>query len=91
MLTKKEYFKEKEWKIERKKNALAIKKDSPTSIRNLANELKVQAKIVRTAIKQDLSPDHYPLDEAIWGVLENKTNSTFHQNIGSLKTAMEEE
>ena len=27
----------------------------------------------------------------LWGVLENKTNATSHPNIGSLKTAIEEE
>ena len=43
------------------------------------------------AIKQDLSPDHKPLDDAIWGVLENETNSTSHQNIGLLKSVIEEE
>ena len=32
-----------------------------------------------------------PLDYAIWGVLENKTNATSHSNIGLLKTAIEEE
>ena len=37
------------------------------------------------------SPDHNPLDCAIWGILEYKTNATSHPNIGSLKTAIEEE
>ena len=46
---------------------------------------------MRTAIKHDLSPDHNPLDYAIAGVWENKTNATSHQNIGSLKTAIEVE
>ena len=46
---------------------------------------------MRPAIKQDLSPDHNPLYYAIWGVLENKTNTTSHPNIGSLKMAIEEE
>ena len=32
-----------------------------------------------------------PLDSAIWGVLENKTTATSQTNIGSLKTAIEEE
>ena len=31
------------------------------------------------------------LDYTIWGILENKTNATFHPNIGSLKTVIEEE
>ena len=46
---------------------------------------------LRTAIKQDLNPDFNPLDYAIWGVLENKINAISHQNIGSLKTDMEDE
>ena len=47
---------------------------------------------MKTAIKQDLSPDLInPLDYAIWGILENKTNATSHPNIASLKTAIEEE
>ena len=37
------------------------------------------------------SLDLKPLDYAIWGVLENKTNDPSHPNIGSLKTAIEEE
>ena len=46
--------------------------------------LKVHEKTVRTAIKQDLIPDLNPLYYAIWGVLENKTNTTSHPNIGSV-------
>ena len=46
---------------------------------------------MRTAIKQNLSPELNTLDYAIWGVLENKTNATSHPNIGSLKNAIEEE
>ena len=56
-----------------------------------ANELTVHEKTVRTAIKQDLSPDLKPLDYIIWGILENETNATSHPNIGSLKNAIEEE
>ena len=40
------------------------------------------------------SPDLNPFDCAIWGILEEekkKTNATSHANIGSLKTAIEEE
>ena len=94
----KELFKEKEeWRIEQKQKgflttlSMAITKDPTTSIRKRANELKVHEKIVRTAIKQDLSPNHNPLDYTIWSVLENKTNATSHPNIGSLKTAIEKE
>ena len=36
-----------------------------------------------------IMPRPYPLKYAIWGVLENKTNTSSHPNIGSLKTAME--
>ena len=61
------------------------------STRNYANELKVHEKNVRIAIKQDFSPDLNSLDYTIWGVLENKTNANSHPNIGSLKTAIEDE
>ena len=71
--------------------ATAIKKDLKTSIRKRANELKVHEKTMLIAIKQDLSPDHNPLDYAIWGILENKTTAVSHQNIGSFQTAIEEE
>ena len=68
---------------------MAIKKDPTMLIRKHANELKVK-KTVRTAIKQDLSPDLNPPDYAIWGVLEkNKTNVNSHPYITSLKTAIE--
>ena len=46
----------------------AIKKDPTTSIRKHANELIVQKKTGRTAIKQDLSPDFNPIDFTIWGI-----------------------
>ena len=69
--------------------ATEIKKDPTMSIRKHTNELKVYKETVRTAIKQDLSPDS--LDYTIWGVLENKTNATSHPNMGSLKAAIEEE
>ena len=69
----------------------AIKKDPTTPIRKHTNELKVYEKTVRTTIEQDLSPDLNLLDYAIWGFLENKTNATSYPNIGSLKTATEEE
>ena len=67
----------------------AFMKDPTTLIRKYANELKVHEKTVRTLIKQDLSPDLYPLDYAIWDVLENETNATSHPNIGSFKIAIE--
>ena len=55
------------------------------------NEMKVYEKLVRTALKQDLSPDLKTLNYVIWDVLENKINATSYPNIGSLKTAMSEE
>ena len=71
--------------------ATVIKKDSIMSIRKHANKLKVHEKTVKTAIKQDLNPKLNPLDYAKWDVLENKTNTTSHPNIGSVKAAIEEE
>ena len=46
---------------------------------------------LRIVIKQDLSPNHNPFDYTIWGILENKTNTTSHPNIDSLKAVIEEE
>ena len=40
--------------------ATTIKKDPTTSIRKHTNELKVNVKTVKTAIKQNLSPDLNP-------------------------------
>ena len=61
--------------------ATVIKKHPTMSIRKHANELQVHKKTVRSAIKLDLSSDLKLLDNAIWGVLENKTNTTCHPNI----------
>ena len=52
--------------------ATGIKKGPSTSIRKHANELKVHKKSMGTAIKQDLSLDHDPLDYAIWDILKTK-------------------
>ena len=71
--------------------ATAVNEDPTMSIRKYANELKVHEKTVRTTIKQDLSPDRNPLDYAIWGISENKTNATSHPGICLLKNAIEEE
>ena len=51
--------------------ATVIKKDAKMTIRKHSNELKVHQKTVRTAIKQDLSPDLNFLDCAIF--LKHKT------------------
>ena len=78
----------KKWK-ERFLTALATAIKDPTiSIRKYTNELKVHEKTVRIEIKQDLSPVLNPLDYAIWGVLEHKTNVTSHP---SLRTAIKGE
>ena len=66
-----------------------IKKDSTTSIRKHANELRVHEKIVKPAIKYDLIPDIKPLDYTIWGVLKNKKMQLPDPNIGSLRHATE--
>ena len=84
--TEKELFKESgERRIEHKTKrrlltalVTGIQKDPTTSIIKHTNELKVYEKTLRTAIKPHLSQDIYPLDYAIWGALENKTNATSH-------------
>ena len=53
--------------------------------------MKGHEKTVRAVVKQDSNPDLTPLDYAIWGVLEKKTDATSHRENGSFKTAMEEE
>ena len=59
--------------------AKVIEKDPTMSIR------KHTRKSTRTAINQEWSPGHNPLDYTIWGVLENKANATSYPNIGYLK------
>ena len=49
--------------------AAVIKKDLTAAIRKRDNELKVYEKTLKTAIKQDLSPDLIVYDYAIWVVL----------------------
>ena len=49
------------------------------------------SEIIGVSLWLPSKPKLYPLDYVIWGVLENKTNRTSHPNIGSLKTATEEE
>ena len=65
--------------------ATVIKKDPTMSIRKYINEMKVHEETVRTAIKEDLNPDLKPLNYALWGVLENKTNATSNQILVRLK------
>ena len=70
---------------------MTITKDPTTSIRKHVNELMLHKKTVRTAMKEDLSPQLNPLENTTWGVLENKTNATSHPNIDSLMNAIEDE
>ena len=46
---------------------------------------------LNTSLWSPSNPDVNSLDYAIWGIFENKTNATSNPNIGSLKTAIEEE
>ena len=78
-------------KLKRKEDITTTIKDHTTSTRKHANEFKVPEKTVRIAVKQNFSPDLNPLDYAIWGVLENKTNASSHPNIGLLETFTEVE
>ena len=99
LFTEKELFKENgERRIKQKEKegsltglVMAIRKDPTTSIGKHVNELKVHKKNVRTAIKQDLRPDHNLLNYVIWDVLKNKTKATSHRNMGSFKIAIKEE
>ena len=50
---------------------LVIKKDPIMSMRKHTNKLKVHKKTMRTAIKQDLSPDHNYLGLVGWGCRNN--------------------
>ena len=87
--TEKELFKEKrdqriEQKTKKKKGfltalAMVIKKELTKSIRKHTTDLKVHKKIVRAAIKQDLSQDLNPLDYAKMGCFrkQNKCNFLF--------------
>ena len=49
------------------------------------------SEVTGVSFRPPLSPDLSPLDYAIWGVQENRTNSTSHTNVGSLKSAISEE
>ena len=71
--------------------ATALRKDCTTSVRKHANEFKIHEKTMRVAIKQDLNPNLNYLDDAIRGVLENKTNAISYPNIGSVTTPVREE
>ena len=53
-------------------------------------QVKRICKIIGVSLWSPLSPNLNPHDSTIWGVLESKTIATFHPNIGSFKTAIEE-
>ena len=52
---------------------------------------KKDSRIIGVSLWLSSILDLNSLDCAPWGVLENKTNAISHPNIGSLKTAIEEE
>ena len=58
---------------------------------NAKTKLKKISKIIGVSLWPPSSPNHNPLDYIKWGVLENKINVASNPNIGSLKTAIEEE
>ena len=47
------------------------------------------SEIIGVSLWPPLSPELNLLDYAIWDILENETNATFHPHIGLLKTAIE--
>ena len=52
---------------------------------------KKNSKIIAVSLSPPSSPDLNLLDDALWDVLEKKTNAASHPNIGALKTAIEKE
>ena len=58
---------------------------------NAETKTKKNSKIIGISLWPPSSPNLNPLDYAMWGILENKTNTTSHPNIGLLKTAIEQE
>ena len=58
---------------------------------NAKTKPKTNPEIIFVYLWPVSNPDLNPLAYTIWGHLENKTNATFHLNIGLLKSAIEEE
>ena len=58
---------------------------------NTKTKPKIIFKITGISLWPPSNLDLNPLDYTIWDILENKTNTTSHPNIGSLKTAIDEE
>ena len=58
-------------------------------LRNAETKPKNISKIIQVSLWPPSSLDLNPLDYVIWGILENNINTTFHLNIGLLKTATE--
>ena len=52
---------------------------------------KIFSEITGVSLWPPSRPDLNPLEYAILGVLENKTDATYHLNIGSLKNVIAEE
>ena len=57
---------------------------------NTKEKPKEISEIIGVFLWAPSSPDLNLIDYAVWGVLENKTNTISNPNIGSLKTAFEE-
>ena len=58
---------------------------------NAKTRPKEISEIIEVSLWPPFSSDLALLDYAVWGILENKINATSSPNIGSLKTANEEE
>ena len=68
-----------------------LKREKIFDLLNAKIKLKKISEIICVSLWPQSSPDRNSLRYSLWGVLENKTNATSHQNIGSLKTAIKEE
>ena len=65
-------------------------KESMIWLASKPNQTKTISEIIGVSLWPQSSPDLKPLDYAIWSILENKTNTTFHPNIVLFKTAFRE-
>ena len=67
------------------------KQQKISDLLNTKTKPKKFSEIIGVSLWPPSTQDHNSLDYTIWEFLENKTNATSHPNIGSLKTAIEEE
>ena len=72
---------------------MSKKRDNKESITcfTLKPRQKKNSEIIVLSLWPPSSPDLNTLDYTVWAILENKINATSHPNIGSPKTAFEEE